>query len=325
MRRRQFIKLLGGAATWSFAGHAQPATPVIGFLTPGSPAPWRSAIGAFQNGLREAGYVEGQNVVIEYRFAEGQNDRLPELAADLVRRRVAVIAAVGGPNSPLAAKAISASTPIVFVTGTDPVESRIVTSINRPEANLTGVHMLSTLVGPKRLELLHDLVPATESVAILVNPTRATNQHELPDIQGAAHSLGLLLRVLPVSTDVELDAAFAAIKEQHIGALLVHGDNFFTNRRDQLVLLTTRHAIPTMFAFREYVAAGGLMSYGPSIRAAYSQAGFYVGRILKGAKPSDLPVVQSIKIELVINLNAAKVLDLKVPPTLLAIADEVIE
>src|SRR5208337_2196473 len=250
---------------------------------------------------------------------------LPELAADLVHRQVTVIAALGGPNPPLAAKAATATIPIVFATATDPVDTGLVTSLNRPNANLTGVHMLGTLLTPKRQELLHELVPTVALVAMLVNPTRASTQFELGDMRAAADKIAQQIRILNVSTDRELHAAFAIIVEQRIGGLLVSSDVFFTDRRDELVLLTTRHAIPTIFAWREFAVAGGLMSYGMSLTTAYHQAGIYVGRILKGAKPADLPVVQPTTLELVINLKAAKVLGLEVPPTLLARADEVIE
>jgi putative tryptophan/tyrosine transport system substrate-binding protein len=324
MRRREFIGLIGGAAAWPLAVRAQqPAMPVIGFLHPGSPDSYPHVIAAMHKGLRETGYVEGRNVAIEYRWARGQSDRLPELAADLVRRQVAVIAALGGPNPPLAAKAATATIPIVFVTATDPVDTGLVTSLNHPNANLTGVHMLGTLLNPKRQELLHELLPTVALVAMLVNPTRASTQFELGDGQVAADKLGQQIRILNVSTDRELDAAFATIVEQRLGGLIVSGDPFFTDRRDQLVLLATRHAIPAIFAWREFAVAGGLMSYGMSLTTAYRQVGIYIGKILKGATPADLPVMQPT--ELVVNLKAAKVLGLTVPPALLARADEVIE
>jgi putative ABC transport system substrate-binding protein len=326
MRRREFITLLGGAAaaSWPLAARAQqPAMPVIGFLSGSSPETFYVA--AFNQGLSEAGFVDGKNVVIEYHWVRGQYDRLPELVADLVHRRVAVIAAVAGPNPPLAAKAATATIPIVFVTATDPVDTGLVTSLNRPDANLTGVHMLGTLLSSKRQELLHELVPTAALMAMLVNPTRASTQYELREVQATADKIGQRLRILSAETDRDIDAAFATIVEQRIGGLIVHGDPFFTSRRDQIVPLTTRHAIPTIFAWREFPMAGGLMSYGPSLRAAYGQAGNYTGRILKGAKPSDLPVVQSTTFELVLNLKAAKVLGLEISPKVLALADEVIE
>jgi putative ABC transport system substrate-binding protein len=326
MRRREFITFLGGGAAWPLTARAQQRVmPVIGFLHPGSPDSYPHVIAAMRKGLSETGYVEGQNVAIEYRWARGQSDRLAELAADLVHRQVAVIAALGGPNPPLAAKAATATIPIVFATATDPVDTGLVTSLNRPGANLTGVHMLGTLLTPKRQELLHELVPTVVRVAMLVNPTRASTQFELEDVRAAADKITHQVHILNVSTDRELHAAFSIIVEQRIGGLLVSGDVFFTDRRDQLVLLTTRHAIPTVFAWREFAVAGGLMSYGMSLTTAYHQAGIYVGRILKGAKPADLPVVQPTTLELVVNLKAAKVLGLDVPPTLLARADEVIE
>jgi ABC-type uncharacterized transport system substrate-binding protein len=327
-RRRDFITLLGGAAVaWPLAVRAQQPErmPVIGFLHPGSPDSYPHVIAAMHKGLSETGYVEGQNVAIEYRWARGQSDRLPELATALVHRQVAVIAALGGPNPPLAAKAATATIPIVFATATDPVDTGLLTSLNRPNANLTGVHMLGTLLNPKRQELLHELVPRVALVAMLVNPTRALTQLELGDVRAAADKIGQQIRILSASTDRELHEAFAIIVEQRIGGLLVSGDVFFTDRRDQLVLLTTRHAIPTIFAWREFAVAGGLMSYGMSLTTAYHQAGIYVGRILKGAKPADLPVVQATTFELVINLKAARVLSLEVPQSLLARADEVIE
>jgi putative ABC transport system substrate-binding protein len=327
MRRREFITLASSAAiAWPLGAQAQQsAMPVIGFLHPGSPDSYPHVIAAMHKGLSETGYVEGQNVAIEYRWARGQSDRLPELAADLVHRQVAVIAALGGPNPPLAAKAATATIPIVCVTATDPVDIGLLTTLNRPNANLTGVHMLSTLLNPKRQELLHELVPTVALVAILVNPTRASTQFELEDVQTAADKIGQQIRILNVSTDRELHAVFSIIVEQRIGGLLVSSDVFFTDRRDQLILLTTRHAIPTIFAWREFALAGGLMSYGMSLTTAYHQAGIYVGKILKGTKPTDLPVVQPTTLELVINLKAAKVLGLTVPPSLLARADEVIE
>jgi putative ABC transport system substrate-binding protein len=325
MRRREFISFLGGAAAaWPLAARAQqPTIPVVGFLSGSSREPFRVA--AFNQGLNEAGFVDGKNVMIEYHWVEGQYDRLPELAADLVHRRVAVIAAVAGPNPPLAAKAATATIPIVFVTATDPVETGLVTSLNRPDANLTGVHMIGTLLSSKRQELLHQLVPTAALVAMLVNPTRTSTQYELREVQAAADKIGQQLRILSAKTDRDIDAAFATIVEQRIGGLIVHGDPFFTSRRDQIVPLTIRHAIPTIFAWREFTTAGGLMSYGPSLRAAYGQAGIYTGRILNGAKPADLQVVQSTAFELVINLKTAKALGLTIPDKMLTVADEVIE
>jgi putative ABC transport system substrate-binding protein len=327
LKRREFIALLGGAATaWPLpAGAQQPAMPMIGFLHSGSSQAFAHLVSAVHQGLAEVGYSEGQNVVAQYRWADGRNDRLPELAVDLVRRQPTVIIAMGSPNPALAAKAATATVPIVFVTGTDPVESGLLTSVSRPNANLMGVHMFATLLNAKRQEQLHELVPTAGSVAMLVNPTRASTPIELEEVRAAADKIGQRVRIFNASTDRELEAAFATIVEQRIGGLIVHGDPFFTARRDQLVLLTTRHAIPTIFAWREFAATGGLMSYGMSLTTAYRQAGAYVGRIIKGAKPIDLPVLQPTKFELVINLKAAKALGITMPQTLLARADEVIE
>jgi putative tryptophan/tyrosine transport system substrate-binding protein len=328
MKRREFITLLAGAAAaWPLALRAQqqPAIPVIGFLNPGSPTEWAHRVAAFKDGLAEAGYVEGRNVAIEYRWGGDRYDRLPEMAADLVRRQVAVIVTAGGPDTASAAKEATSSIPIVFVTGTDPVDSGFVTSLSRPNANLTGVHILTVLLSAKRQELLHEVVPSAAAVAMLVNRSNAQNRFELPNVQAAATKIGQPVRMLTASTDGEIDAAIATIVEQRIGGLLVQGDVFFTSRRERLVLLTTRHAIPTIFAWREFVTAGGLMSYGADLRAAYRLGGAYAGQILKGAKPADLPVQQATKVELVINLRAAKVLGISFPLPLLARADEVIE
>ena len=327
MQRREFITLLGGAAiAWPLAARAQqPAMPMIGFLNAGSPAEWAHLVAAFKDGLAETGYVEGRNVAIEYRWGGDRYDQVPEMAADLVRRQVAVIATAGGVNTASAAKAATSSIPIVFLNGTDPIAAGLVTSLNRPDANLTGVHVLTTLLSAKRHELLHELVPSAALVAMLVNPSNTQNRFELPDVQAAADKIGQKVRILTARTDAEIDAAFATIADQRIGGLLVQGDVFFTSRRDRLALLTTRHAIPTVFAWREFVMAGGLMSYGASLRAAYRLLGTYAGRILKGEKPADLPVQQSTKVELVINLKAAKVLGITIPMSLLGRADEVIE
>jgi putative tryptophan/tyrosine transport system substrate-binding protein len=325
MRRREFVALIGSVALgWPAAALAQqPALPVIGVLSPLPPLP--SAKSGLNEGLNEAGFIEGNNVTVEYRSASGHIDQLPALAADLVSRKVAVILAGGGPDSALAAKAATATIPIVFGTATDPIDSGLVTSISRPTANLTGVYLIGTLLNPKRLELLRELIPSAALMAVLLNPTRTGFQDEVREIQAAADKMGLKLRILTASTDGEIDAAFATLLEQHVGGLIVDGDQFFTERHDQLVLLTTRHAIPTIFAWREFVSAGGLMSYGTSLSAAWRQGGLYAGRILKGAKPADLPVVQPTTFDLAVNLTAAKVLGINVPPTLLARADEVIE
>jgi putative ABC transport system substrate-binding protein len=327
MKRRDFITLLGGAtAAWPVAARAQqPVMPVIGFLNPGSPTEWSHLVAAFKDGLADAGYVEGRNLAIEYRWGGDRYDGLPELAADLVRRRVALIVTAGGPGTAFAAKAATSSIPIVFVSGTDPVDAGLVSNLSRPDANLTGAHVLTTLLSAKRQELLHELVPAAAAVAMLANPSNAQTRFELSEVQAAADKIGQRIRILTASTDAEVDTAFATIVEQRIGGLLVQGDVFFTSRRDQLVLLTTRHAIPTIFAWREFVTAGGLMSYGASLRAGYRLAGTYAARILKGEKPADLPVQQAATVEFVINLKAAKALGLTFPLALLTRADEVIE
>jgi putative tryptophan/tyrosine transport system substrate-binding protein len=317
---------LGSAAAWPVVARAQqPAMPVIGFLHPASPDLVVDRLRAFHQGLSETGYAEGRNVAIEYRWGGDRYDRLPEMAADIVRRQVALIVTAGGPGTALAAKAATSSIPIVFVSGTDPVDAGIVSNLSRPNANLTGVHVLTTLLSAKRQELLHELVPSAAVVAMLANPSSAQTRFELSEVQAAANKIGQQVRILTASTDSEVDAAFATIVEQRISGLLVQGDVFFTSRRDQLVLLTTRHAIPTIFAWREFVTAGGLMSYGASLRAGYRLAGTYAGRILKGEKPSDLPVQQATKVELVINLKAAKALGVAIPIPLLTRADEVIE
>ena len=327
LRRRDFITLLGSAAAaWPLAGRAQQAQmPVIGFLNPGSPAEWAHLVAAFKDGLAETGYVEGRNVAIEYRWGGDRYDRLPEMAADLVRHHVAVIVTAGGPSTAFAAKAATSSIPIVFVSGTDPVDSGLVSNLSRPDANLTGVYVLTTLLSAKRQELLHELVPAAAVVAMLVNPSSAQSRFELPEVQAAADKIGQRLRILTASTDREIDAAFATLVEQRIGGLLVQGDVFFTSRRDQLVLMTTRHAIPTIFAWREFVTAGGPMSYGGTLRDSYRLGGTYTARILKGEKPGDLPVQQAAKYSLGINLRTAKALELTMPLTLLGLAEETIE
>jgi ABC-type uncharacterized transport system substrate-binding protein len=325
MQRRSFLTLLGGAAAaWPLAARAQqPAMPVVGFLNSGSPAEWAHLVVAFKQGLNDAGFVEGRTVAIEYRWAMGQYDRLPELAADLVRRPVTVVAATGGSAAARAAKAATTTIPIVFVTGTDPVDDGLVTSLNRPDANLTGVSVFSSLLGAKRLELLHELVPATALVGSLANPTGAGNEPQI--VQAAADKLGRQMRTINVSSDRELEAALVTILEQRMGGLLVQSDAFLTSRRDQLILFTTRHAIPTVFAWREFVSAGGLMSYGTSLSNSYRLAGGYVARILKGAKPADLPVQQSTTFETVLNLKAARTLGFAIPTSILLRADEVIE
>jgi len=326
MRRREFITLLGGAAAWPLTVHGQqPAMPVVGFLNGGSPDLFADRVRAFLQGLSETSYVEGRNVAIEYRWAEGQYDRLPALAADLVRRQVTVIAAADGTPSALAAKAATATIPIVFRTGADPVAVGLVAGLARPGGNLTGVTTLNMEVGPKRLELLHELVPAATLVAFLVNPTNPTAQTVLKAHEAAARTLGLKLHVLHASADPDLDAVFGSLVQLRAGGLVIAPDIFFGSRSERLAALTLRHAVPTIYQFRQFVAAGGLMSYGGSAADSYRQAGVYTGRILKGEKPADLPVEQATKVELMINLKTARALGLDIPPMLLARADEVIE
>jgi ABC-type uncharacterized transport system substrate-binding protein len=328
MKRREFITLLGGAAAaWPFAARAQqPAVPVIGFLHNASLETRREGIAGFHRGLAEIGYIENQNVTIDYRWAEGLNDRLPALAADLVRRQVAVIATPGSTQSALAAKTATQTIPIVFLLGTDPVEIGLVTSLNRPGGNITGISTLNVDVVAKRLELLHELVPAAMSIAYLRNPTNPVfSSAETKAVQTAAQVLGVNLIILNASLQEEILAAFATLVQQRVGGLLTGGEPLFFTHIDLLVLLAARHAIPTISHYREFVTAGGLIGYGPSLPSAYRQVGVYTGRILKGEKPADLPVQRASKIEFVINLKAARVIGLTVPPTLLARADEVIE
>jgi len=327
MRRRELILLLGGAMTAARALCAQQkAMPVIGFLGGASPGPFAPFVAAFRQGLSESGYAEGQNVAIEYRWAEGRNDRLPALAADLVGRKVDVIATSGGPVPARAAKNATATIAIVFVAG-DPVGEGLVASLARPGGNLTGVSILSTELMPKRLELISELVPQARVIALLVNPNTGAERMEgmIRDVQEAARAKGVQLHILKAGNESEIDAAFTTLVQLQAGALVVSNDPFFNNRRDQLVALAARNAIPAIYQSREFAAAGGLMSYGSSTAGTYRQAGAYVARILAGAKPADLPVEQPTRFELVINLKTAEALGLTVPPSILARADEVIE
>ena len=327
MRRRELMLLLGTVMTVGPALRAQEkAMPVIGWLSIGSPGSDRAIrLTAFRQGLHETGYVENQNVATEYRWAEGQYDRLPALADDLVRGQVAVIFAVGGTPSALAAKAATSTIPIVFNLGIDPVESNLVASLARPGGNITGVVVFTTELTAKRFDLLHELLPTAVHVALLVNPTSPSNDPETRSAQDAARALGLQAHVLRAGTPSEIDAAFGALGELRAEALVISADPLFINRRDQLVALTARHALPAIYQWREFVAAGGLMSYGSDLANNYRQAGVYAGKILDGIKPADLPVQQVVKLELAINLMTAKMLGLTVPLTLLARADEVIE
>jgi putative ABC transport system substrate-binding protein len=328
VKRREFITLLGGAAAaWPLATRAQqPAMPVIGVLDATSPAGSADRLRAFRRGLKDTGYVEGENVAIEYRWAEGQFDRLPALAAELVRRQVAVIATAGGPGTAFAAKAATTTIPIVFTTGGDPVALGLVASINRPGANVTGVSFLVATLAAKMLGLLHELLPGAARVAVLVDPNiTPVTELFVSDVRAAASAISKQIDVLYVTTGRDIDTVFASLAQKPVDALLVGPGAFLTSRRVQLVTLATRHAVPAIYVVREFVEVDGLMSYGTSLTDAFRQVGVYTGRILKGAKPAELPVMQSTKFEFVINLNTAKAFGLSFPPGLLAIADEVIE
>jgi putative tryptophan/tyrosine transport system substrate-binding protein len=326
LRRRQFITLLGGAAAaWPLAARAeQTVLPLIGFLDPRSPDGMTERLRGFRQGLKDTGYVEGENVAIEYRWAEGQNDRLPALADELVRRRVTMIATFGIVAT-FAAKSATTTIPIVFAIAEDPVRHNLVASLARPGGNLTGINIFTTELVTKRLGLLRELVPGALRVAVLVNPAYPDSEHMVSDVVAAARAMGLQIQVLNASSSLEINAAFARLVRERPDALFVGGEPFLNSRRVQLVHLASRHAVPATYALRDYVEVGGLMSYGPNIADTFRQVGVYTGRILKGAKPADLPVVQASKFELIINAETARMLGLEIPPTLLARADEVIE
>jgi putative ABC transport system substrate-binding protein len=324
MRRREFMTLLGGATAWPLAAQAQQQPmPVVGFVNSASPGGYVPMVAAFRQGLKEAGYVEGQNVAVEYRWAEGQYDRVPVIALELVDRRVAVLVA----NTPgvLAVKAAITTTPIVFTTAGDPVQIGLVGSMSRPGGNITGATTLGFELASKRLELAHELAPTASIIAALINPANNASETQLRELQAATRTLGLQLRVVHASSERDFDMIFANLAQLRPGALVISTDAFFISRNEQLATLAVRHALPAIFQDRAFAAAGGLMSYGGSLPETYRQAGIYTGRILKGEKPADLPVVQSTRFELIINLKTAKALGLEIPPTLLARADEVIE
>jgi ABC-type uncharacterized transport system substrate-binding protein len=328
MRRREFISLICCAAvTWPLGARAQQsAMPVVGYLDVGSPEGSASIAAAFRRGLARTGQVEGRNVAIEYRWADGHNDRLPELAADLVRHKVSVIATPGSTAAAVAAKATTATIPIIFAIGTDPVAAGLVAALNRPGGNVTGIVTLNAVVGPKRLELLNQVIPAANIVALLINPTNPVlSEPLLRDTQAAARKLGIQLHVVRASSDGEIEAAFAALHELKVSGLVIGSDQFFNSRTRQLAALALQHLLPAVYQYREFTAAGGLISYGANLSEAFELAGVYTGRILNGEKPADLPVQQSTKVELTVNLGTAKALGLTIPPSVLVAAEEVIE
>ena len=326
IERRKFLATLGAAAAWPLAARAQqPAMPVIGYLHSGSPAPYAHLVATFHQGLKEAGAVEGKNFAIEYHWAEGRYDRLPALAADLVSRNVALIVAQGGDPPVLAAKSVTATIPVVFTSSSDPVKLGLVTSLNHPGGNVTGFWPFTSLLGSKRLELVRQLVSANSSIAVLVNPDNPNAGLDMAQLEDSARALGQSVSFVRARTEAEIEAVFATLSERRVSALLVNTDPFFLARPAQFVSLAARNRIPAIYAQREFVAAGGLISYGASLADGYRQVGIYAGRILKGERPADLPIVQPTKFEIAINLKTAKALGLDIPPTLLAIADEVIE
>ncbi|MGC1950674.1 MAG: ABC transporter substrate-binding protein [Pseudolabrys sp.] len=326
MRRREFIGWVGGAAvTWSLAASAQQHVPVVGFLNGASPTELSARVAAFRKGLAERGYVEGNNVAVEYRWGLGQYDRLPDIAVDFVRHGVAVIAATGGVPSVRAAKAATSTIPIVFTMGADPVALGLVQSLNHPGSNVTGITLISGEIGSKRIALLRDLLPGAKALGILLNSTTPVSEAEAMAAERVAHAVGWRVTLSRVNRELDFASAFGLLEREGVDALLVTTDPFFESQRDRIVALAAHHAIPAMYALQEYAMAGGLMTYGASINDVYRQAGLYVGRILKGEKADDLPVMQASKFELVINLRTARTLGIQVPPTMLAIADEVIE
>jgi putative ABC transport system substrate-binding protein len=326
LRRRQFITLLGSAAAWPLAARAQqPAMPVIGFLNGGSPAAFAELAASFRRGLQENGYVEDQNVLIEYRWAEGRYDQLPALAADLVNRRVAVIASTGGPDVVEAAAAATTTVPIVFLGSDSVLKTGVITSLNRPTGNVTGVVMSVTALLSKCLQFLDELVMKDRAIAVLLNPGSSTTPDDQEEIQAAARRIGRRIFIVIAANEAEIDAVFATLAERHAGGLVVQGDILFTNRRDDMVARAARQTIPAIYVWSEFTVAGGLIAYGNSLAEGYKQVGNYTGRILRGAKPADLPVMQQSRFRFTINLKTAKTLGLTIPASLLILADEVIE